>query len=149
MISKKISDTRKLARDLARSRIKSGMTGVRVYALVGDLGSGKTTFTQAFLRVLGARGRITSPTFVLIKNYETARKHENKKTRKQLFHIDAYRINKASELVELGFKEILNDKNNIILIEWADKVKKLIPKSAQWIYFEHGTKSNERIIKIK
>ena len=134
MVSKSVSDTKKIAKSLALEGKN------RVYALVGDLGVGKTTFVRAFLQALGVKSRITSPTFLIIRSYGN------------IYHIDCYRIDKPSELVKLGFKEILNPpaggKNNVILIEWADRVRKLLPKNTQWIYFEHGKKENERNIII-
>lgn len=130
MVSKSVSDTEKIAKNLALKHKN------RVYALVGDLGAGKTTFVRAFLRALGVKSRITSPTFLIMRSYDN------------IYHIDSYRIDKPSELVKLGFKEILKDKNNVILIEWADRVRKLLPKNTQWIYFEHGKKENERNIII-
>jgi len=146
-----IKQTRELARKLAHEM------PARVYALVGELGSGKTTFTQAFLRELGIRGRITSPTFVLMKKYEprhpelppaTAR-HERAGVSGSIYHIDAYRIDKPKELLGLGFKKIIDDSNNIVLIEWADRIKQLIPKNAVWIKFKHGKTVSERTIEIK
>jgi len=130
MVSKSVSDTKKIAKSLALKRKN------HVYALVGDLGAGKTTFVRAFLRALGVKSRITSPTFLIIRSYGN------------IYHIDCYRIDKPSELVKLGFKEILKNKNNIVLIEWAGRIRKLLPKNTQWIYFEHGKKENERNIII-
>lgn len=134
MISKNLKDTRNLATRLVVDK-------KRVFALVGDLGVGKTTFVQAFLRELGVRGRVISPTFLLIKRYEVDKKN--------IYHIDAYRIQNEKELIVLGLKDILKDKNNIVLIEWADKIRRLVPKNAVWVYFEHGDKKKERIIKIE
>ncbi len=117
----------------------------RVYALVGDLGAGKTTFVQFFLRALGIQGPITSPTFVIIKKYILY------PTPPHLYilayHIDCYRLNNPQELMALGFAEILADPSAIIIIEWADRVRDLIPASAVWLYCTHGIKKDERIIK--
>ncbi len=92
----------------------------RIFLLEGELGSGKTTFVQGFAQGLGVKGKITSPTFVLIRQYRIPNNFF------VLYHIDLYRIEK---LKELGLKEILSNKKNIILIEWAEKLKKL-PKGA-------------------
>ena len=114
-----------------------------VIALKGELGSGKTTFSQGLARALGIKHPITSPTFLLIKNYE-------KKIGgyKRLYHMDCYRIKAKKELLNLNFKNIVADSKNIILIEWADKIKKIVPKNAIWIKFGHGKKENERVIQF-
>jgi len=100
------------------------------------LGSGKTTFVQGFLRGLGIKKKITSPTFVIAKNY------------KQAYHIDCYRIKKADELLKLGLREVLENPQNIVLIEWAEKIKKILPKNFVWLKFEHGPKENIRVIRL-
>ena len=142
-----IKETKELAKKLARKM------PARVYALVGDLGAGKTTFVQTFLRELGVKGTITSPTFVLMKKYychcEGAMTRHSARSNLFIYHIDAYRLEKTKELLDLGFKKIISDPQNIVLIEWADRVKKIIPKNAFWIYFEHGETVKDRVIKIK
>lgn len=137
-------DTQKIAVDLAKkfSATKAKKNAL-VFALQGDLGSGKTTFTQGFLRALGVKRNITSPTFVLIKNYKL-----QTKSYKFLYHVDCYRIKKPSELTDLGFKAILNNPKNIVLIEWPERIRKILPKNFIWLKFEHGEKENQRIIKI-
>lgn len=137
--------TKTVASRLAKKMSETISHHARVIALSGNLGAGKTTFTQGFARALGIKTPVQSPTFVLMKIYAL----ENKKYVKHLVHIDAYRIESPQELEHLGFRELLNDKDAVILIEWADRIKKLLPKDATWITFEHGKKINERIIKIR
>ncbi|MEK9183958.1 MAG: tRNA (adenosine(37)-N6)-threonylcarbamoyltransferase complex ATPase subunit type 1 TsaE [Patescibacteria group bacterium] len=139
--SKDIFNTREVAEDLA-SRLPC-----RIFALIGDLGAGKTTFSQFFLRALKVKGRITSPTFTIIKNYKL-NSPIGGQNYASAYHIDCYRIKNPEELLALGFKEILDNPKNILLIEWADKIKELLPKSALWIEFEHGKDKNERNIII-
>lgn len=139
-ITKSSAQTKKLAEFLASvvaSRKRNNPKNALVFALAGDLGSGKTTFVQGFLRAMGVRKRITSPTFTIIRNYKLAH------------HIDCYRIHKPAELLKLGFKEIINNPQNVVLIEWADRIKKLLPKKTIWLNFSHREKEQERIIKIK
>jgi len=112
-----------------------------IIGLTGDLGSGKTTFIQGFLKGLGVKQRITSPTFVIFKRYEI----KNEKY-KNVYHIDCYRLNKPEEILKLDFKEIISNSKNIVLIEWAEKLKKVLPQKINWINFEYGKKSNERKI---
>ena len=110
-----------------------------IFALRGDLGSGKTTFTQGFLRGLGIKERVNSPTFVLMKRF----KLRNKKF-KSVYHLDCYRIKKSQELLDLGMKEIFDDPENIVFIEWPELIKEILPKNAKKIVFKYGTKENER-----
>lgn len=137
--------TKKIASRLAREISSARSDHARVIALCGNLGAGKTTFAQGFARALGVKMPVTSPTFVLMKIYAL----EKKKYLKHLVHIDAYRIESAAELEHLGFRELLNDKDAVILIEWADRIKKLLSKDTMWITFAHGKKMNERSITIK
>ena len=147
-----LQELKKLARAFAKkaARRAAKRRGALVIGLVGDLGAGKTTFAQAFLRSFGIRGRITSPTFILMKRYEfrgVSRFVSHGFA--SIFHIDCYRFKKPQELITLGFKEILADPKNIVVIELADRVKKILPKNTLWLYFEHGKKENERFIKTR
>jgi len=141
--------TKNFALSLAKKFLadKAKTKNALVFALSGDLGSGKTTFVQGFLKGLGVRKKITSPTFVLIKNYELRIK--NYGNRKRAYHIDCYRIKKSKELLSLGLKEILNNPQNIALIEWPENIKRILPKNAIWLKFEHGENFNKRIIQYK
>lgn len=67
---------------------------------------------------------------------------------KNVFHVDAYRIKKPKELSALGFRDILENPQNIVLIEWAEKIKNILPKRAFWLRFRHGKKENERKISL-
>lgn len=106
------------------------------------MGSGKTTFVQGFLRGLGYKGRIASPTFVIWKRFGI----KNPRF-KNVYHVDAYRLKTSADLDPLGFKELLRDPQNIFLVEWAGNIKSILGKSKR-IKFEHGKKENERKIKM-
>ena len=135
--------TKQIACQFAKEITRTESDCARVIALAGNLGAGKTTFVQGFAHALGIKEKIQSPTFVLMKIYSL----DKQKHLKHLVHIDAYRIETPQELEHLGFRELLKDKDAVILIEWADRVKKLLPKETMWIIFEHGGNINERIIK--
>ncbi len=135
--------TKKLGVLLGKEILKRSARGPLVFALQGDLGAGKTTFIQGFAKGLGVRRLLTSPTFVLMRIYPL-----NHPRFKKLFHIDAYRIKKQKDLSVLGVGEILSVPSHIILIEWAERMKKLLPRRTVWISFEHGRNENERTIKI-
>lgn len=104
--------------------------------MVGDLGNGKTTFVQGLALGFGIKGRIISPTFILRRDYEVKSK---KKKVKRLCHIDLYRIEKdiEREFRNLGVEELLGSQDTIVIIEWAEKIKSMLPKSTTWIKFEN------------
>jgi len=156
-ISKSSSQTQKIAFSLARQllKLKPAKKAV-VIGLVGDLGSGKTVFAKGFAKGLGVKEIIASPTFVLMKIYSLpARLRYDEVVAggrvaryAHFIHIDAYRLENSKELIDLGIKELIRDSRNIILIEWADKVKKIIPQKSILIRFE-TLKKNQRKICIK
>lgn len=158
MFSFSSEQTKKIAEILAQEVLKKPpqIKNALVFGLVGDLGAGKTAFVQAFIKAAGIKKRITSPTFILIRNYKLLARHTSVKQRrarltsnfKLIYHIDCYRVKKPAEFLKLGLKEILTNPQNIVLIEWAEKIKNFLPKNAVWIKFEYGKKENERIIKI-
>ncbi len=120
--------------------------GALIFALEGDLGAGKTTFVQGLFDGLKIKRRATSPTFIIM------RRHGIKKAKfKNIFHIDAYRLKSEAQLEALDFKKIAADRRNVIVIEWADQVKKVFPKTGTVIAirFMHGRKENERKISFR
>jgi len=113
-----------------------------VLGLIGDLGSGKTTFTQGLAKGFGVKKRILSPTFVILKRFRPP-----KSSRLQnIYHLDAYRIHKK-DLLDLGWDKILS-RDNAVIIEWADKIRSALPRHTIWVYFKHGKTGNERNITI-
>ena len=138
-------ETKKLASALAKKTL--GLKGKRaiIFALAGNLGSGKTTFAQGFIKSCGVKIRAISPTFLIFKIYKLPRKTKNFK---RIIHADLYRLNSKRELNALGFQKLTEDKENIILIEWADKIKKSLPKNVFWVKFEHYKSHNKRKITI-
>ncbi len=116
-----------------------------VVGLFGELGAGKTSFTQGVAKAFGIKDHITSPTFVLEKIYKLGKKFDYD----HLVHIDAYRLEGARELSALGWDEILADPKNIIFIEWPERVEEALPEDMIKIYFEAiGIKEEERRIRI-
>lgn len=111
---------------------------VNVLALTGDLGSGKTTFVQGFAEGLGVKARIISPTFILMRHYKVSINHQSL-TISHFYHIDLYRLegNIGNEVINLGLGDIWEKPENIVVIEWAEKIKEMIPESARWIKFEN------------
>lgn len=113
IIVKSIEQTKDLAEEFAKS-LKVG----DIVLLSGDLGAGKTTFTQFVFKFLGVQGVVNSPTFAVLKTYEAGELVLN--------HFDAYRINTA-EAIECGFDEVISSRDGITFIEWSQNIAELLP----------------------
>ena len=127
-------------RDLGK-KIAAFLEGGEVLCLYGNLGAGKTTFTQGLAAGLGIKHNITSPTFILMRSHLL----QNEKT---FYHLDCYRLEKTQDAVSLGLNELFSDSNNIICIEWAERIKALLPQKRTDIYFKN-IGEDKRVIKIK
>jgi len=138
------ANTRQLGRSLAATILARGSRrgAATVVALSGELGSGKTTFAQGFLRALGVRGNVASPTFILMR----PRAIRHGKFRR-VVHVDVYRLRSPRDLAALGWKKIVAEPTNLIIIEWADRIRSALPKGTTWVTFHHGRNRNERIIR--
>lgn len=112
-----------------------------VVALEGDLGAGKTTFIKGLARGLGIGRRITSPTFLMARRYPLPSRRNGFRN---FYHVDAYRMKSVRDLETTGVAEALGGGNNIVAIEWANRVKKYLPASAVLVTIKHK-KENERI----
>jgi tRNA threonylcarbamoyladenosine biosynthesis protein TsaE len=117
--------------------------GGEVYALSGDLGAGKTVFVRGFAAGLGIKRNINSPTFVLMKIYPV----KKNKTIKHLCHIDAYRLKSARDLAAIGAADYLGHKDSVCLIEWPEKVKKILKRTKK-IKITHLSEK-QRIIELE
>lgn len=106
--------------------------GATLVTLSGELGAGKTTFTQALSRALGVTDVITSPTFVLQKVYALDGTHGFSR----LVHIDAYRLSGGSDLAPLGLDDILKDAKNLVVLEWPEKVADGLPQATVTVSLE-------------
>lgn len=118
--------------DTVLQSIKKSPDHATVIALSGELGAGKTTLTQAIARGLGVEENLISPTFVIMKSYKL-----KTGSWKLLVHIDAYRLKDERELKVLGWDEIISNPENLILIEWPERVPNIIPKHAYNINLGH------------
>lgn len=131
----------KSARETKRfgEKFADSLKGGEIVALVGDLGNGKTTFVQGLARGIGIKDRIISPTFILRRDYQA---------KKKLCHIDLYRIEEGveREFRNLGVEEFFGNQDTIVVIEWAEKIKSLLPKSTVWISFENKGGDERKII---
>ncbi len=134
--SNSVDETNQLAAKIAAKVKDSG----GVIALSGDLGAGKTTFTQGFAKALGIDEKIISPTFVIM------RQHQVPNSTKVLYHIDLYRLEDEANLNEVGVSEVFSNPDNIVVIEWAEKAKNQLPKNTIWIDFKR--ENEERTIDV-
>lgn len=117
-------------------KLAKGLSKGDVVALYGDLGSGKTTFTKGIGKGLGVKDvrQINSPTFVLIKEYSA---------RFPIYHIDLYRLDKLREIEDIAIEEYIYG-DGIAIIEWAEKIKTLIPEKHIAVRFKiKGDKRRE------
>lgn len=138
LITKSSEETKKLGEAFAKN-----LKGGDVLALYGPLGAGKTTFLQGLAKGLGITGRITSPTFVLLKQYKVKKSTD---ATLYFYHIDLYRISGVQEIRDLGLNDILSSKKGVAAIEWGEKMA-VLPKKRWEINFAYIT-SDEREIRI-
>ena len=129
-------EMQKMGKDLAEKILKKEKNKALIIGLEGELGSGKTTFIQGLAKGLGIKELITSPTFVIMKNYSFSKG--------KLYHIDCYRI-ESKDIIELDFNEIINNPKNIVVIEWAEKIKDILPNNVIWMKFEYLDKNKRKV----
>jgi tRNA threonylcarbamoyladenosine biosynthesis protein TsaE len=169
------AQTKKIAKLFAEELLETKPgKGAFVILFKGDLGAGKTTFIQGLMRGMGIRRRIASPTFTLLRSYALPallspspralsfrnfgprivvrgklRRESIAATFTKIHHFDCYRMTGEREMNDLGFKEMVKDPQNIILIEWPERIKKALPRNKVTISFEYGDTLTERIIEVK
>lgn len=102
------------------------LKGGEVVALIGDLGSGKTTFTKALAKTLGIKRAVTSPTYILLQEFNGILPLNKQPV--TLYHLDLYRTNSFIECQHLGLTEFWEKPKTITIIEWADKISEHLPK---------------------
>ncbi len=107
-----------------------------VLALQGDLGAGKTNLVQGLAQGLGITEDVNSPTFILANEYYTGRL--------PLYHIDAYRLENAAEAIGFGLEDYLNG-NGVTVIEWAERVREVLPQDILWLELSYVSENERRI----
>lgn len=127
-VSKSFEETKGFASEVLDILRKENRSGAEVLHLVGDLGAGKTTLTQMIGEILGVKEQIQSPTFVIMKSYKT-----KDPVFKTLVHIDAYRIEKPEETRILNLEKIFNDPENLVCVEWGEKLGSEMPLNTKKI----------------
>jgi tRNA threonylcarbamoyladenosine biosynthesis protein TsaE len=132
-IANSSKETQKVGNEFAKFLEKGD-----VICLYGDLGSGKTTFVQGLAQGLEIKHRIISPTFIIVRSYELDSVN--------FYHIDLYRIGSNTDIRSLGIEEIIGDQNNIVVVEWAEKLKNYLPKNRIDIKFNYGKDNVRKIL---
>ena len=120
------------------ARLADALVAGDVIALTGELGAGKTCFTRGLARGLGVRGRTMSPTFVLVNEY---------RGRLAVHHVDAYRTESLTELLDLGLEELFEG-DGVTIVEWADKLTPLLPSRTIHVHID-GVGDEPRRITIR
>lgn len=140
VITKSSEETQEVGEELAKDLTKG-----TVLLLIGELGSGKTTFVQGLAKGLGITRRIISPTFPIIRSHAVPSNVVSGKNATFLYHIDLYRVTGEKEMESLGLEELLETKDSIVVIEWPEKLKK-VPSSAMEIHFRHLTDTDRELV---
>ena len=133
-ISKSEEDTINFASQFA-SKLQLG----NIIILSGDLGAGKTKFTQGILKYFNLENEISSPTFTIVNEYTDSTI--------PIYHFDVYRINDVEEMFEIGYEEYFFSEG-VSVVEWADLIEEIIPEDAIRINISYGENEGERIYQI-
>ncbi|HSA83635.1 MAG TPA: tRNA (adenosine(37)-N6)-threonylcarbamoyltransferase complex ATPase subunit type 1 TsaE [Patescibacteria group bacterium] len=147
MITNSFEETQQAGFDFAQT-----LKGGDLVCLRGDLGSGKTTFVQGLAKGLGIEKKIISPTFIIMRIYDVGIKNPSKSAGRQeariksFYHVDLYRIESEKDVEGLGLIDIINDKENIVVIEWPEKIEDRLPKDRKNIFFTYIDENERNII---
>src|SRR3989344_716675 len=144
VLSRSEEDTKNISKELWQKYEKSIRKRTVVFALEGQMGTGKTIFAKGLAKAMGVSGEVVSPTFQLEMVYEA--RHDN--TRLKLIHVDAWRMETAGELARLGFEQRVSE-GSVVVVEWADRVAEEIREYEEeavivWVRIEYGKDKDER-----
>lgn len=131
--SKSVSETHKIAENLLKN-----LNNTNLLCLYGELGAGKTTFVQGLAKGLGIKKRVISPTFVMMREYKIS-------SCLILYHIDLYRVESENDLKSIDLEELWSDSKNLVVIEWAEKIKPILPKKRIDVKFSYVSQSKREI----
>lgn len=135
-----VEETWALAKEVAET-LKPG----EVVCLEGDLGAGKTTFTQGLAKALGVEGRVTSPTFCIVQEHRAKSPAPGRPG--LLVHMDLYRLHGEDDVIAIGWEDYLAE-GAVIVVEWPERAGSLIPPTARRIEFRHLDGEERRLIQI-
>jgi tRNA threonylcarbamoyladenosine biosynthesis protein TsaE len=135
----------KISKKLLDKIIKTKSKKAKVVAFSGELGAGKTTLTQEIAKHLRIKEKIVSPTFVIMKIYKINQNSDYYSHFKKLIHIDAYRLDSQEELLKIGWEKLIVDKDNLIIIEWPERVLECISSLSFPVSLFHIDDNNREI----
>lgn len=148
-ITNNFEETRRIAEEFVKSDLGKSDSAM-VVCLYGDLGFGKTTFVQGMAKGLGIEKKILSPTFIILRSYEIKAKSQTPnitaQNLKTFYHVDLYRLNSEEEILDLGLLDILQNPENIVAIEWPEKMGSLLPEKHIKIRIEYLENDRRKII---
>ena len=122
------------------ARLAAALTAGAVVAYRGGLGMGKTAFTRGLARGLGYTGRVTSPTFTIVNEYEGGRL--------PLFHFDMYRLGSADDLFDIGWEDFLR-RGGVCAVEWSETVQEALDADTIYVDIRRGAEDNQRVLTIR
>lgn len=131
--SKSVTETKNLA-----SKLSNLLEGGEIISLEGGLGAGKTVFVSGLIEGLRIKEQVTSPTFVILKQYKNSLEFN---------HFDAYRISEK-DFIDLGYRDFFYS-SAVSVIEWGDRIKNLLPEEVLIISIDYGHDENQRLITVK
>ena len=137
-----VEETWKLAHQLSKE-----LNPGDVICLEGDLGAGKTTFTQGLAAALGVKGRVTSPTFCIVQEHRQ-QQSEAVDGRRLLVHMDLYRLHGEDDVIAIGWEDYLAE-GAILVVEWPERAGSLIPADARHVVFTHLEGEESRRIEFR
>ena len=137
-IVESVEQTWELAKEFAAT-LKPG----DVVCLEGDLGAGKTTFTQGLAAALGATGRVASPTFCIVREHPIRQREGAGDAPRLLVHMDLYRLTGEDDVEAIGWDDYLA-RGAILVVEWPERAGSLIPPNARRIIFRHLPDAEEK-----
>ena len=135
-----VEETWALAREVA-AKLKPG----DVLCLEGDLGAGKTTFTQGLAKAMGVSGRVTSPTFCIVQEHRAGSPAPGAAA--LLVHMDLYRLHGEDDVIAIGWEDYLSE-GAVLVVEWPERAGSLIPKDAIHVSFRHLPGDEHRMVSI-
>lgn len=138
--SNSLTDTESIGKKIAPM-----LHGGDLVLLSGDLGAGKTSLVKGIAKAIGIKDTVTSPTFAIMNEYPV----QDDPSIQTFLHIDTYRLEEAEELLEIGFEDYLQDEHCLILIEWPDKIQRILDgKNFYTITIKQGEANDDRIISL-